>query len=390
MSANAHQPASDQAFPATAEELLRMALSAGRVGLWELELSQSDRISLSPELENLLEWRQGEFDGYVKSFLSRVYPADWRAMLKAFAKAVRDRTDPELEFRFRRGGRSEGWLLGRGRVYYNSRGEPTRLAGVGIDITPQKTAALELLRLNAKLQQSVADQTAQLRAANDELDAFCYSVSHDLRAPLRSIRGFSEVLLERYSSKLDARGQEFLRRAGESSQYMDELVESLLKLSRVGRRDFAPTRVNLSSLANLVAVELKAGDPSRQVEFQITPDLMAFGDEHLLRLALENLLGNAWKFTSRRPHAKIEFGRVDIAEKTFFVRDNGVGFDPAYASRLFGVFQRLHSPTEFPGVGVGLALVQRALNRHGGRVWAHAAVDRGATFYFILPENETR
>jgi light-regulated signal transduction histidine kinase (bacteriophytochrome) len=171
---------------------------------------------------------------------------------------------------------------------------------------------------------------------------------------------------------------------------MDELVESLLKLSRVARSDLSHSPVDLSCLAGLIAAELKASEPSRDVAFHISPDLRASGDEQLLKLVLENLLRNAWKFTSKRSAAKIEFGVMEAPEKAFFVRDNGAGFDPSYGGRLFGAFQRLHSPAEFPGVGVGLAIVQRIINRHGGRIWADAAVERGATFYFVLPENETR
>jgi signal transduction histidine kinase len=390
MSANTHQSPISQDTQSWAEERLQLALAAGKMGIWELELKQSDRMTLSPELESIFEWEPGKFDGRLRTFLDRVHPADQQGVLRAIAKAIRHRTDPELEFRFRRQSRPEGWLLGRGRVYYNDQGAPTRLVGVGIDITAQKSAELEVLRLNAELEKRVADRTAQLQAANKELEAFCYSVSHDLRAPLRSIRGFSEVLLERYASKLDPRGQEFLRRSCESSHYMDELVDSLLKLSRVGRSDLSYRSVDLSQLASLIADELKASDPSRQVQFLITPDLRAYGDEHLIRLVLENLLRNAWKFTSKKPAARLELGRIDLPEKAFFVRDNGAGFDPAYGGRLFGVFQRLHSASEFPGVGVGLATVQRIINRHGGRVWADAAVDRGATFYFVLPENETQ
>lgn len=256
-------------------------------------------------------------------------------------------------------------------------------------MTTQKLAELEILRLNAELERRVAERTAQLQAINKELEAFCYSVSHDLRAPLRSIRGFNEVLMERYASKLDARGQEFLRRACASSQHMDDMIEDLLKLSRVGRSELLRQPLDLGALAAAIAEELQRSDPSREVHVEIAPALRASGDERLLRIVLENLLCNAWKFSSGRPRAVIEFGFTPAPESAFFVRDNGAGFDPSYAGRLFGVFQRLHSSSEFPGTGVGLATVQRIINRHGGRVWAQGAVDRGATFYFSLPADET-
>jgi signal transduction histidine kinase len=246
-------------------------------------------------------------------------------------------------------------------------------------------AEQEVLRLNAELEQRVKERTAQLEALNKELEAFCYSVSHDLRAPLRSIRGFSEVLLERYSQQLDERGQDFLRRTAQSSLHMDGLIEDLLQLSRVSSAELRRQPVNLSALAEHISEELHRNEPGRAVKFTIAKDLRASGDERLLRLVLTNLIGNAWKFSSKQPHALIEFGRTSDAQPAFFVRDNGAGFDKDYATRLFGAFQRLHSATEFPGTGVGLATVQRIINRHGGRIWATGETNKGATFYFTLP-----
>ena len=243
----------------------------------------------------------------------------------------------------------------------------------------------EILRLNAELEQRVQERTAQLEAINHELEAFSYSVSHDLRAPLRSIRGFSEVLLERYCQQLDPQAQEFLRRSCESSRQMDGLIEALLELSRVGRSQMKMHPMDLSALARSLAADLRKTDPNRNVEFVVAPDLHATGDERLLRVALNNLLANAWKFTARQPNARIEFGFQPGENPAFFVRDNGAGFDMAYATKLFGVFQRLHTASEFPGTGVGLATVQRIINRHGGRTWATGEPNQGATFYFSIP-----
>ncbi|HWX19800.1 MAG TPA: MASE1 domain-containing protein [Candidatus Binatia bacterium] len=260
--------------------------------------------------------------------------------------------------------------------------------GVMVDLSHHKEAEREILRLNAELERRVCDRTAQLEAINKELEAFSYSVSHDLRAPVRSIRGFSEVLLKRYASKLDGAGQELLRRTCESCTQMYNVIEDLLHLSRVGRSELHRQSINLSKLAEAVADELRRAEPKRPVKFIAAPGLEAWADERMLRLVLENLLRNAWKFTTKTPKPLIEFGLTDGAVPAFFVRDNGAGFDMAHSQKLFGVFQRLHSERDFPGTGIGLATVQRIINRHAGRVWAEGAVNRGATIYFALPPNE--
>ena len=247
----------------------------------------------------------------------------------------------------------------------------------------------QLCSLTEELEQRVQERTSQLEAINKELEAFSYSVSHDLRAPLRSIRGFTEVLLERYSTQLDARGQEFLRRVCQSSQQMDKLIEDLLKLSRAGRTEMRVRCLDLSAIAESIITELRKNEPERAVEVKIEPGLKACADERLLKVALDNLLQNAWKFSSKQPQARIEIGLTDGTAPAFFVRDNGAGFDMAFASRLFGVFQRLHTSSEFPGTGVGLATAQRIINRHGGRIWAEGQIDQGACFYFTLPAHES-
>lgn len=228
----------------------------------------------------------------------------------------------------------------------------------------------------------------QLVAANQELEAFTYSVAHDLRAPLRSIDGFSQALLEDYGDKFDAQGQDNLRRVRAAAQRMAELIEGLLTLSRVTRTEMRREKVDLTALAQGVVEELQRSDPHRPLEVAIADGLAAQGDARLLRGVLQNLLGNAWKFTSRKPEARIEFGWSGHTPGSgaFFVRDNGDGFDMAYADKLFAPFQRLHRQSEFPGTGIGLATVQRIVLRHGGRVWAEGTVGRGAAFYFTLRE----
>jgi light-regulated signal transduction histidine kinase (bacteriophytochrome) len=217
------------------------------------------------------------------------------------------------------------------------------------------------------------------------MESFSYSVSHDLRAPLRALRGFTEVLLEVHAAQLDNRGQDYLRRACAASFQMERLIEDLLKLAQVSRAELQTDEVNLSSLAGDIASELASSDATRTTQFVIASDCSARGDPRLIRLALDNLLRNSWKFSSKRSEARIEFGKIGGEEPAFFVRDNGAGFDMAYAKRLFGVFQRLHATSEFPGTGVGLATVQRIITRHGGRAWAVGEINQGATFYFTLP-----
>jgi signal transduction histidine kinase len=236
------------------------------------------------------------------------------------------------------------------------------------------------------LEERVAERTRELEVINKDLEAFSYSVSHDLRAPLRSIDGFSHALLEDYADKLDAQGKDYLNRVRNGSQRMALLIDDILKLSRVSREKMVTGRVDLSALARSVASELQKSQPTRDVGFRIEDGVVVEGDQGLLKIVLDNLLGNAWKFTGRTQKALIEFGsQMMDGTKTYFVRDNGVGFDMAYASKLFTPFQRLHGPGEFPGTGIGLSIVQRVIRRHGGRIWAEAAVNAGATFYFILP-----
>jgi PAS domain S-box-containing protein len=268
-------------------------------------------------------------------------------------------------------------------VQRDGQGRPVAHLEINTDITARRQA--EAAR--GRLEQQLVQRAAELEAANRELEAFNHSVSHDLRAPLRSIDGFSQALLEDYAERLDGEAREYLELIRSSAQELGELMDALLLLSRIGRAPLERAPIDLSGLAREIAADLARLDPQRPVVWSIADGLWADGDRRLLRIALENLLGNAWKFSARRSPAHIELGAsvIDDGEPAFFVRDNGDGFDPTYADKLFGAFQRLHSEADFPGTGIGLATVQRIIHRHGGRIWAAGRPGRGATFTFTLP-----
>jgi PAS domain S-box-containing protein len=257
------------------------------------------------------------------------------------------------------------------------------------DISERVQAQHERAELNATLERRVRERTAQLEAANQELEAFAYSVSHDLRAPLRGIDGWSLALLEDCHDRLDRRGSEYLGRVRSETQRMGLLIDDLLQLSRIGRQEMRRQRVDLAAIAERIAARLEEAHPGRRIEFAIQPELAGYGDPRLLEVALTNLFGNAVKFTGPRKAARIEFGRQQNGGGCpYYVRDNGVGFEMAYAGALFGAFQRLHHASEFPGSGIGLATVQRIIHRHGGRVWGEGQIGAGATFYFTLGGSE--
>jgi PAS domain S-box-containing protein len=254
------------------------------------------------------------------------------------------------------------------------------------DVSEQRRQHDQITRLNQELEQRVIERTAALEQANQELEAFSYSVAHDLRAPLRGIDSFSQLLEQQHAAKLDAEALGYLGRVRASASRMSQLIDALLSLSRVGRSELQARTIDLTVLVQSIVPEIEAAHPDHHVHITIAPGMRVFADPRLLRVAMCNLLDNAWKFTSKHPHPQVEVGTIPGNEGvTGFVRDNGAGFDPAYAGRLFGAFQRLHSEREYVGTGVGLAIVQRVIARHGGRVWATSKPDQGATFNFLLP-----
>lgn len=307
-----------------------------------------------------------------------------RAAFKALTEAVFRGEAGVLEFEIDGLKGAHRWLETHAVPLRGPDGDVT-LLGLTRDITERKRAEQEVKELTRDLEARVADRTAELIDANRELESFSYSVSHDLRAPLRVIDGFSKILLDDERERLDETAREHLRRIRAAAERMGHLIDDLLDLSRVSRTSMRREPVDLSALAQSVAAVLRATDPEREVEWVMAPGVTARGDSRLLRIALENLFGNAWKFTKRTERPRIEFGLSrDGDEAIYWVRDNGAGFDMGYADRLFGTFQRLHTSDEFPGTGVGLAIVRRIIQRHGGRIWAEGAVGRGAVLSFTL------
>jgi signal transduction histidine kinase len=279
-----------------------------------------------------------------------------------------------------------GQLNEEGLIVDATSSEVSDLVRIFKELTERrKEAEDELARLNAQLEHRVAERTAQLQATNQELDAFAYSVSHDLRAPLRAVEGFSHALQEDYGDQMDETGKDYLRRIRKGCVRMGKLIDDLLKLSRIARSELQRKPVRLGELAEQIVADLRRHEPERQVDVRVESGMVASADPTLIRTVLENLLGNAWKFTRNTDEAIIEFGaRMVSGERVFHVRDNGAGFNMEYEKKLFAVFQRLHRADEFEGTGVGLASVQRIIMLHGGRIWAEGEEGKGAAFYFTL------
>lgn len=368
------------------EERLRLALTAANQGLYDLDIG-TGVITVSAEYATMLGYDPGDFPETVDSWTARLHPADREHALSQFRGYLSgDVSSYAVEFRLKTAGGEWKWILSLGKIVaWDGEGRPARMLGTHTDLTDRKRAEDKVRKLNAELEERVHERTAQLETANRELEAFSYTVSHDLRAPLRAVDGFARILVEDFGPRLPTEAQGYVQRVREGAQRMAQLIDDLLTFSRLGRQPLRRQEVDHRALVDQVLVEFEAELAGRQIDWNLGPLPPTRGDASLLKQVWVNLLSNAIKFTARRERAVIRVGfRTEKGEGIYFVTDNGAGFNMRYAQRLFGVFNRLHRADEFPGTGVGLAIVQRIVQRHGGRIWAEAVPEEGATFHFTL------
>lgn len=368
------------------KQQLELALRSGELGLWDWNIQTGD-IDYNDQWLEILGYKRGELIQRIESWIDLIHPEDLESVTDIMDSHLKNSTSYyQAELRLLTKSGTWKWIYDMGKVIVrDENGKPLRATGIIMDITQKKQYELKIEQLNEELEQKVKERTAQLIAANKELEAFSYSVSHDLRIPLRSIDGFSRALQEDYSEKLDVEGIEYLNTIRNATQKMGQLIEDLMKLAKVTKSDVNKESVNLSTMAYAILKELQKENPERKLITHIAKDLMVMGDEKLLGIALQNLFSNAWKYTGKREETVIELGKITENESpVYFIKDNGVGFDMKYTDKLFQPFQRLHSKRDFEGTGVGLATVQRIIAKHGGHIWAEAAPDKGATFFFTL------
>ena len=371
------------------EALLIQSQRAAAVGHYVLDIGAG--VWTSSEVLDELFGIGPEYDRSVDGWIGIVHPDDQQAMTEYLhGHVLRDHLSFDREYRIvRKNDNAVRWVRGLGELESDSTGTLTRMFGVIQDITERKLAEIEVLSVHAGLEQSVADRTAQLESANRELEAFSYSVSHDLRAPLRHVSGFVELLEEKERERLDEKGLHYLDVISDSVNQMGTLIDDLLQFSRVGRAELSMGDVDMNAVVQEALPPLMEAARDRDIEWDIANLPIVRGDHPTLRLVWANLLGNAIKYSRDRKPAHIRIGATEEDDRVvFFVQDDGVGFDMAYAGKLFGVFQRMHSESEFEGTGIGLANVNRVITRHGGKAWAEAELGKGATFYFSIPRRK--
>lgn len=371
------------------EERFRIVEKATNDAVWDWNLT-TNQIWWNEGVHTLFNYSHDQVEPEIAWWSKHIHPDDHDHVLANIHAVIDGNGEHWLaEYRFQRADGSYADVFDRGFVMRNRDGKSVRMIGAMQDISLRKEAERALRTLNEALEERIIERTRQLEAANKELESFAYSVSHDLRSPLRALSGFSEALVQDYADTLDATATNYLNRIQAASLRMGQLIDDLFKLSRVARTELQPQSVNLSELVNKLYLSLQQKEPEHPVTMIIAPDAVVQGDPRLLEIALENLVNNAWKFTHKTALPQIEFGKADLQGQTvYFVRDNGAGFNMSYVEKLFKPFERLHSTTEFEGTGIGLSIVARIIMRHGGRVWPEGEENKGATFYFSFWERE--
>jgi PAS domain S-box-containing protein len=356
---------------------------------WFMSVDPELILYISPAMERIWGRPARDFYADARAWVRSIHEADRARVEGAFTRWIRGSAERyDEQYRIVRPDGAVRWVHDTGTRIRNDAGRVVRVSGVARDITRRRLAEEEVHALNIELERRVQERTTELSAANRELEAFSFSVSHDLRAPLRAVSGFTALLKADYGDRLDETARQFMERIHNGCERMDGLIDDMLSLAQISRADLMAGETDLSAVAEKVIAELRDDEPQRQVETVVQPGLAVYADARLLRVALDNLIGNAWKFSGRRERARIEVGLSSDAGllSTYFVRDNGAGFDPKYSERLFTPFQRLHSEGEFPGTGIGLATARRVFERHGGNIWAESQPGQGATFFFSLPK----
>ncbi len=370
------------------EEKLRFALEGTNDGLWDVNM-QTNTVYMSPRGCEILGFTEEEMSNNYDVWMKLVNPEDMEATQQALQEHLSGGKPVFIvEQRLLTKSGEWKWILTRGKVVsYDEAGNPLRITGTHTDISQRRLAEEELHQLNENLEQKVIDRTAQLEATNKELEAFSYSISHDLRAPLRGIGGFTQILLEEYRDKLDDEGKRYCAIIRENAKKMSHLIDDLLAFSRLSRFELQKSKIDMKNMVNSIYHEVTTPDQRKHIIFKLDEIQEGYGDPNMLRQVWTNLLSNAVKFSSKVEQPEIKVYCEQEEQKTvYLVKDNGTGFDMQYANKLFGVFQRLHTDAEFEGTGVGLAIVQRIILRHGGEVGAEGETDKGALFYFSLPK----
>jgi PAS domain S-box-containing protein len=366
-------------------ERLHLATRVANIGIWDWDIV-NDQLVWEDSMYRLYGIRKEDFGGAYDAWIRTILPEDKAHTDGEIQAALRGEREYAPEFRIVRSDGTIRYIKADSQTTRDPEGKPLRMVGTNIDITERKQVEVKILTLNQELEQRVAERTAQLESSNKELEAFSYSISHDLRSPLRAIDGFCHILLEDYTDKLDDEGKRVLNVVRDNTIRMGQLIDDILKFSRTGRLEMSTAEINMEKLAHEVFEELLPAVDSGKLQLEIDAIPPAMGDRAMMRQVFVNLLSNAIKFSSHKEPATIKVGgTIKGNEAVYFVQDNGAGFDMQYADKLFGVFQRLHSTNEFEGTGIGLAIVKRIITRHGGRVWAEGKVNEGAIIYFALP-----